>query len=85
MLAGLSPARRRLALVVAVAVVALLALLATLLVPRLTAEDPAPVAQEAPGPVLLVPGYGGSIRSVEPLAARLTAAGRDATRARRPR
>ncbi|MBY3552053.1 alpha/beta fold hydrolase [Modestobacter lapidis] len=79
MLAGYSPARRRLAVLFAVAVVAVLALTAALLLPRLTADEPAPVAREVPGPVLLVPGYGGSTRSLEPLAARLTAAGRDAT------
>ncbi|MCW2696860.1 MAG: estB [Modestobacter sp.] len=78
-LAGLSPARRRLAVAVAVAVAAVPAVLAALLVPRLTAGEPPPVAQELPGPVLLVPGYGGSARSLEPLAARLTSAGRDAT------
>ena len=79
MLAGLAPARRRLAVALAVAVVAVLAVLAALLIPRVTADEPAPVPQQVPGPVLLVPGYGGSTRSLEPLAARLTSAGRDAT------
>jgi triacylglycerol esterase/lipase EstA (alpha/beta hydrolase family) len=41
--------------------------------------EPGPPAELPPGPVLLVPGYGGSVASVQPLADRLTAAGRDAT------
>jgi triacylglycerol lipase len=79
-LAGLSPARRRLVLgLLAALVVALVTVVGAVLVPRLTAEDPAPVSQEAPGPVLLVPGYGGSTRSLQPLADRLNATGRNAS------
>ena len=37
-----------------------------------------PVSQTDPGPVLLVPGYGGNVGSLEPLAAALRSAGRTA-------
>ncbi|MCW2584351.1 MAG: estB [Klenkia sp.] len=80
MFASLSPARRRLVLgLLAAVVVAALALTAALLVPRLTAQDPVEVSQSEPGPVLLVPGYGGSTGSLQTLADRLDAVGRDAT------
>jgi len=46
--------------------------------------DPSPVSQEKPGPVLLVPGYGGSTASLQRLADRLAGAGRDATVVRLP-
>ena len=81
MLAGLSPARRRLVVaVLALAVVAVLVTGGALLLGR--ASDAAgrePVSQARPGPVLLVPGYGGSTAALQPLADRLTAEGRDAT------
>jgi pimeloyl-ACP methyl ester carboxylesterase len=78
-LSALSPARRRLVLgLLVVLVLAGVAGVAAVVVPRLAAGDPVPVSQEEAGPVLLVPGYGGSTGSLQPLAARLTAAGRDA-------
>ena len=80
MLAGLSPARRRLVLtVLALVCVAVVALGAALLVPRASGSPPVPVSQQSPGPVLLVPGYGGATSALEDLAQRLTHAGRDAT------
>ena len=80
MFASLSPARRRLVLgLLAAVVVAALALTAALLVPRLTADDATEVSQSELGPVLLVPGYGGSTASLQTLADRLDAVGRDAT------
>jgi triacylglycerol esterase/lipase EstA (alpha/beta hydrolase family) len=80
-LAGLSPARRRLVVtVLALAVVAVLVTGAALLLGRLSgAAGREPVSQETPGPVLLVPGYGGSTAALQSLADRLTAEGRDAT------
>lgn len=79
MLAGLSPARRRLVLVVAALLVVAVGALAVVLVSRAAAPAAEPVSQERPGPVLLVPGYGGSTASLQTLADRLTAAGRDAS------
>jgi triacylglycerol lipase len=82
-LPGLSPARRRLVVaLLAVLVVAAAGIAAALVVPRLTGPEQtrtAPAAEQTPGPVLLVPGYGGSTGSLQVLADRLTAAGRDAT------
>jgi triacylglycerol lipase len=81
-LAGLSPARRRLVLgLLALVLVAAAAITAAVVVPRATgggARSTA-AAQDTPGPVLLVPGYGGSTSSLRTLGDRLTAAGRDAT------
>jgi triacylglycerol lipase len=78
-LAGLSPARRRVVLAFLVLVLAAAAVLVGTLVSRSTAPPARPVTQERPGPVLLVPGYGGATGSLESLADVLTAAGRDAT------
>ena len=74
-----SPTRHILLVFLAVAV---LGAAAVAVLPRddgRAAPPGAPAAAEEPGPVLLVPGYGGSAAMLEPLADRLRRAGRDAT------
>ena len=77
MLDSLSPARRR--LVLGVAVLALVVAVAVAMAVVVRRDPPVePVAQDRAGPVLLVPGYGGSTASLQVLADALTGEGRDA-------
>jgi triacylglycerol lipase len=80
MLTSLAPARRR--LVLALAAVLLVAVLFGVLVAATSARHgsakaPAVVSQDVAGPVLLVPGYGGSTTGLTVLAGRLRAGGKD--------
>ncbi|GGG19511.1 lipase [Rhodococcoides trifolii] len=80
MFASLSPARRRLVIgVIALVLVGVVALVVSVVLARNTNTPIAQVDQSLPGPVLLVPGYGGSTDALEVLADRLRAEGRDAT------
>lgn len=78
-LASLAPARRRLVIGVVVALVAVLVAATTWAVVRNRAAAGASVDQARPGPVLLVPGYGGSTASLQTLAGVLRTTGRDVT------
>ncbi len=76
MLSSLAPARRR--LVAALGAVALLAAagIAIALVRHAGAADVRPVSQATPGPMILVPGYGGSTDALAQLAVVLRARGK---------
>jgi triacylglycerol esterase/lipase EstA (alpha/beta hydrolase family) len=52
--------------------------MAVIAVVRIAAGSSHPVPQNDPGPVLLVPGYGGNVQSLQPLATALRSAGRTA-------
>ena len=80
MFASLAPARRRLAFfVLALVLVGVVAAVAAFVASRSTSDPVASVDQSVPGPVLLVPGFGGSTDALEVLAAELRDDGRDAT------
>jgi len=90
-LSALAPARRRVVLVAA-AVVAVPMVVggATLALQAANggrfgaAATTAQAPQDQPGPVLLVPGYGGSVTALNPLARALRAEGKDVTVVRLP-
>jgi triacylglycerol lipase len=75
---ALSPQRRRLMLGAAIALLLLMMAVAMISVIRLIAGSTNPVSQTDPGPVLLVPGYGGNVQSLGPLAEALRSSGRTA-------
>lgn len=83
MLSSLSPARKRFVLVVAT-VVAFAVAAAIVLSTRGGPPAAAPVPQDALGPVILVPGYGGSTTGLEALGAKVRSAGRTAVVMRLP-
>ena len=76
MLDALSPARRRFVLV-AVALAVIATAVVAVVVVRRAVDTVDAVPQDEPGPVLLVPGYGGSLASLTELVDRLRTEGRD--------
>lgn len=80
MFSSLAPARRRLVLgVLTLVVLGVVAAAVAFVVSNRTSDPVVNVDQSMPGPVLLVPGYGGSTDSLDVLAAGLREDGRDAT------
>ncbi|WP_156399431.1 lipase family alpha/beta hydrolase [Rhodococcus sp. Leaf278] len=80
MFSSLAPARRRFVFVVlALVLVGVVAAVAAFVASRVTSDPVASVDQSVPGPVLLVPGFGGSTDALDVLAAGLREDGRDAT------
>jgi triacylglycerol lipase len=75
---ALSPQRRRVVVGAAIALPLMIMAVVMISAIRLIADSPHPVSQTDPGPVLLVPGYGGNVQSLEPLAEVLRSAGRTA-------
>ena len=82
MLDALSPQRRRLVLGVAGLILLLIIALVITVAVRALAPAPDPVPQDQPGPVLLVPGYGGRVESLDPLAGSAAGGGRTVDRRR---
>jgi triacylglycerol lipase len=88
-LSAMAPARRRLVLAVAVLLAVAVVVAGVLLVVRTmrgtpAASAPAEVPQDQPGPVLLVPGYGGSVSELNRLGTALRSQGKDVTVVRLP-
>jgi triacylglycerol lipase len=88
-LSALAPARRRVVVVLAALLAVAVAVAGTWLVVRAARGGPtraaaAQVPQDRPGPVLLVPGYGGSVSELNLLARSLRARGKDVTVVRLP-
>lgn len=77
MLDALSPQRRRLVFGAGAIGLLLIMTLVVIGIVRVTTSVE-PVSQYDPGPVLLVPGYGGNVQSLQPLAAAVRSAGRTA-------
>lgn len=78
-LSRLAPARRRFVLTVVGLVAAVVVVAVAVAVINVVRRGQSTVDQGVAGPVLLVPGYGGSAASLQGLAGRLRDAGRDVT------